>query len=61
MEENDYTGDAAQHIGNHSPEYINLVRKRLLEVVDRDGSADDIISVINQIRKELLEGTIKLN
>lgn len=61
MGENAYTGDNAQHIGNHSKEYIRLVQKRLQEVVDRDGSVDDIISAINQIRKELLEGTIKLN
>lgn len=61
MEENAYTGDAAKHVGNHSKEYIRLVQKRLQDVVDADGSADDIVSTINLIRKELLEGTIKLN
>ena len=61
MEENAYTGDAAKHVGNHSKEYIRLVQKRLQDVVDADGSADDIVGTINLIRKELLEGTIKLN
>ncbi len=61
METNEYVGDATQHLGNHSAEYVNVVTTRLQEVVDAGGSTQDIVSAINMIREGLLDGTIKLN
>lgn len=61
MEENAYTGDAVQHIGNYSADYIQTVTTRLQEVVDAGGNKTDVVSALNKMREELLNGTLKLN
>lgn len=61
MEVNQYTGDTALHIGGHSTEYIDIVTERLEKVVENGGGKDSIIEVLNQIRKDLLEGKLKIN
>ena len=60
-EVNEYVGVEAMHIGNHGKEYINEVTNRLKEVIKRNGQKADIIATLNEIRKNLLDGTLKLN
>lgn len=61
MEQNEYTGNAAQHIGKHSADYMRVITFRLTEVVNTNGSRAKIVSMLNKIREELLNGTLKLN
>ena len=58
---NAYTGDAAQHIGRHSSAYIENITTRLQEVVNSGGGKSQVVSELNKIREELLNGTLKLN
>ena len=58
---NEYVGDAALHVGNHSASYIESVTDRLQGVVNAGGSKNDIIGELNNIRSDLLNGLLKLN
>ena len=60
-EVNEYVGVEAMHIGNHGREYIDEVTKRLQEIERLGGQKNDIINALNEIRKNLLDGTLKLN
>jgi hypothetical protein len=58
---NKYVGDESLHIGNHGVSYIREVNRRLRDVKRRGGTREDLIDELNQIRKELLNGTLTLN
>ena len=61
VKEHKWVGDEARHIGGHSLDYINYVTMRLNAVQMRGGSQADIVDVLNEIRRELLIGSLKLN
>lgn len=56
-----YVGDEAIHRGNHSKEYIQHVTDELLFVKENGGTKEDMLEVINDVRKGLLDGSVKLN
>ena len=60
METNKYTGDTALHIGGHSNDYIKQVTRRL-EEADEAGGEKSVITELNNIRKDLLDGKLQVN
>jgi hypothetical protein len=56
-----YRGSEALHIGNHGPDYIKYVTNRLITAKRLGGSQADIVKELNDIRAELLSGSLKLN
>ncbi|PMB01741.1 hypothetical protein CEN49_27055 [Fischerella thermalis CCMEE 5273] len=56
-----YIGDEALHSGNHGKNYVMEVNNRLVEAKEEGGTREDIVDELNQIRKELLDGTLSLN
>ena len=61
VKEHKWVGDESRHIGGHSLDYINYVTNRLRRVRSYGGSQADIVDVLNDIRSELLSGSLKLN
>lgn len=49
------------HIGNHSSEYILEVERVLSLVKKRDGTQEDAVDALHDIRERLLNGELKLN
>ena len=60
MESNKYTGDTALHIGGHSKEYMDQVTIRLKRA-NKNGGKDSVITELNNIRKDLLDGKLQVN
>ncbi|EOQ33362.1 hypothetical protein KQ1_01642 [Bacillus cereus BAG3O-1] len=58
---NDYVTTEVLHIGNHSKEYIREVTERLNSVIEMGGTQADIAEVLHGIRRDLLEGNLRLN
>ncbi|MDR6224014.1 hypothetical protein JOE21_000002 [Desmospora profundinema] len=56
-----YVGDEALHRGNHAESYMKEINRRLIEVKRDDGTREDIVNELHQIRKELLDGSLQLN
>ena len=54
-----HAGSATVHRGSHTIEYARYVAKAIIDVEPQ--SADDIVDVLNSLRKKLLNGTLKLN
>ncbi|MEB8942927.1 AHH domain-containing protein [Bacillus cereus] len=58
---NDYVTTEVLHIGSHSKEYIREVTERLNSVIEMGGTQADIAEVLHGIRRDLLEGNLRLN
>ena len=56
-----YVTTEAMHIGNHGPEYIELVYNTLTEIKEFGGTQADAVAALQTIREGLLDGSIKLN
>ncbi|MRG29806.1 hypothetical protein GIJ05_17065 [Laceyella tengchongensis] len=56
-----YVGDETVHRGSHGSNYVKYVRDRLLEVKRAGGTTEDAVAALNEIRKKLLDGSLKLN
>ena len=62
-----YANNATVHIGSHSNDYYKYVNQKLREKVNsikrarREVSAHDIAETLDEVRKGLLDGSIKLN
>ncbi|MDU1315424.1 MAG: AHH domain-containing protein, partial [Clostridium septicum] len=54
-----YAGSETVHRGSHTADYARYVAKAIIDV--KPQSADDIVDVLNNLRKKLLNGTLKLN
>lgn len=54
-----HAGSAAVHSGSHTQEYARYVARHLID--GNPESADDIALLLNELREELLKGTLKLN
>jgi hypothetical protein len=63
MEHNSHSRNqgATLHVGNHSASYVNEVNRRLNRIYSDGADRDDIISELNSLREELLDGTLQLN
>ncbi len=54
-----HAGSATVHRGSHTAEYARYVANTIKRA--DPASARDIVEVLNRLRKELLNGTLKLN
>ncbi|MDA1620035.1 AHH domain-containing protein [Bacillus cereus group sp. TH204-1LC] len=58
---NEYVTTEVLHIGKHSLEYILEVERVLSLVKKRDGTQEDAVDALHDIRERLLNGELKLN
>jgi hypothetical protein len=54
-----HVGSATVHSGSHTQSYARYVARHLIE--GNPQSANDIALLLNELREELLNGTLKLN
>jgi hypothetical protein len=58
---NEHVTNEAMHVGSHGKDYILNISDRLLDLKNEGASKKRIVDELNQIREELITGTLKLN